>query len=296
MHHRKWFYGVLLGLLALAIIAGVMIWRDWKNPILEVVFLDVGQGDAILIQEGNYQMLIDGGKDGKVMLEKLGQYLSFWDRQIEVVVMTHPDQDHIGGLVEVLKNYQVATVVKTNDISESQTYEALLREVRAENSEVIEAIAGTKIKFPSGTEVEVLYPFLTVAENSKNNSNDDSVVVKLRWKDESFLFTGDLPSTKEDELIDRGVNLKSTILKVSHHGSKYSTLDAFLDAVAPAQAIISVGKNNMYGHPNPETLERLKSHNVEVLRTDERGDIIYECQTTNLPAGRQGDKCQIMSK
>lgn len=286
MQNRKWFYGLLAGLLALAIIAGVMIWRDLKNPNLEVVFLDVGQGDAILIQEGNYQMLIDGGKDGKVMLEKLGQYLPFWDRQIEMVIMTHPDQDHIGGLVEVFKNYQIDSVIKTKDISESQAFDALLKGVETEKAEVIEALAGTKIKFPSGTESEVLYPFATVVENSKNNSNEDSVVVRLKWKDESFLFTGDLPGTKEDELIAHNIELKSTILKVAHHGSKYSTLDAFLDAVSPAQAIISVGKNNMYGHPNPETLERLKSHNVEVLRTDERGDIIYQCQSFN-------DKCQV---
>lgn len=293
MQNRKWFYGILVGLLALAIIAGAIIYYDLKNPELKVIFLDVGQGDAILVEEGNYQMLIDGGKDGKLILEKLGKFMPFWDRKIEVVVMTHPDQDHIGGLVDVFKNYQIDSVIKTKDLSESQTFDALLKEVGAEKAEIVEALAGTKIKFPSGTESEVLYPFSSVAENSKDNSNDDSVVVKLRWKNDSFLFTGDLPSAKEDELISRNVDLKSTVLKVAHHGSKYSTSDAFLDVVTPAQVVISVGAHNMYGHPNPETLDRLKAHNIGVLRTDEKGDIVYECQT--LPTGRQvtNSQCQV---
>jgi competence protein ComEC len=286
MQNRKWIYGILFGLLALAIIAGYILYFNLKKPELQVIFLDVGQGDAILIQEGNYQMLIDGGKDGKIMLEKLGQYLPFWDRQIEVVVMTHPDQDHIGGLVEVFKNYQIDSVIKTKDISESQTFDALLKEVGSEEANVVEAMAGTKIKLPSGTESEVLYPFSNVAENSKNNSNDDSVVIKLTWGQESFLFTGDLPSEKETQLIDKNIDLKSIILKVSHHGSKYSTSDLFLDKVQPAQAVISVGAKNMYGHPNPEALDRLKRHNVEILRTDEGGDIVFECQIIKA-------KCQM---
>lgn len=288
MLNRKLYWGILAGLMAIAIIAGIIILYDLRNQNLEVIFLDVGQGDAILVQEGSQQLLIDGGKDGRLILEKLGKYMPFWDRGIEAVIETHPDQDHIGGLVDIFEDYRIGSVIKTKDVSGSQTFRALEKAADVEKVDLVEAKSGTKIKFPSGAEAEIVFPSGSVAENSRNESNADSVVVKIGWNDEMFLLAGDLPSEEEKQIISGGKDLQATVLKVAHHGSKYSTGDEFLDAVSPDQAIISVGAHNVYGHPSPETLERLKNHNVEILRTDEKGDIIYECKA-------EESKCQLRS-
>ena len=276
MRNRKFIYSSLFFILLLAIILAVIIFYSQKND-LKVVFFDVGQGDAILISEGSNQVLIDGGKDGKLLLEKLGKYIPFWDRNIEMIVATHPDQDHIGGLINVLKSYRVDSILKTNAQSESETFKKFKEEITAENAQKIEAKKGLEIKLSDGAIIYVLFPIDSLPEAVDNASNDNSVVIKLTYGENTFLFTGDLPSTQESVLINSEQNITAQILKVAHHGSKYATSDAFLDAVKPQDAIISVGKNNSYGHPNQETLQRLLAHKTKIFRTDEIGDIIYEC-------------------
>jgi competence protein ComEC len=283
MINRKLYYGILAGLLALALILGGIIYFNNHSKELKIIFLDVGQGDAVLISQGSKQILIDGGRDGKLLLEKLGKYIPFWDREIEVVVATHPDQDHIGGLISVLRSYRIDAVIKTNDQSESQTFKTFSDEVN--KTQIIEAKKGVAIKLSDEAEAEVVYPITSIENSNAENSNDNSVIVKLNFGENRFLFMSDLPSAKENE-IGKNSDLRADILKVSHHGSKYATGDEFLTAVAPQKAVISVGKNNMYGHPNQEVLDRLKNHNVEVLRTDKRGDIIFSCLVPRT-------KCQV---
>lgn len=287
-NNRKLIYSSLALLFVLAaILAGIIFFTQKNN--LEVVFLNVGQGDAILISEGSQQILIDGGKDGKLLLQKLGKYIPFWDRNIETVIVTHPDQDHIGGLPSVLGAYRVNAILETNMESDSQIYKKLEEDIAKNNIEKTEAKKGIAIKFPDGASAEILYPFDSIENTSSNDTNAASVVVGLTIGESKFLFTGDLPSTEEASLISDTLaanSLNSQVLKVSHHGSKYATSDDFLDAVKPQDAVISVGKNS-YGHPNEETLQRLLAHKVKILRTDEVGDIIYQCQNNN--------KCQIKS-
>lgn len=280
MRNRKLIYSLLVGLLAVSLVlAGIIYFQ--KTQELKVIFLDVGQGDAILISQGSNQVLIDGGKDGKVLLEKLGRYIPFWDRQIETVIATHPDADHIGGLIDAAKAYQIENVIETAAPSDSQTYLAWEGAIRHANK--IEAVKGAGIKFADGAEMATLFPFAPADSGSDKNSNAESVVEKLVFGETEFLFTGDLPAEQEIELIKNNVDIAADILKVAHHGSKYSTSQEFLDAVRPQTAVISVGKNNTYGHPNQETLDRLKNSNVKIFRTDEGGDIIYECPDKNSP-------------
>ena len=274
-NNRKIIYGIIIGLLVLFLILTGIIFSVQKNN-LQVVFLNIGQGDAILISQGKNQILIDGGKDGKLLLEKLGKYIPFWDRNVEMIVATHPDQDHIGGLIEILNSYHVDLIFKTNAESESETYKNLKKKFK-EKSQKIEAKKGISIKLSDSVTADVLFPIDSLTDTIDGASNDNSVVVKLTYGINKFLFTGDLPNTQETKIINSGQDLNAQVLKVSHHGSKYATENNFLGVVNPADAIISVGKNNQYGHPNQEVLNRLLQHKIKIFRTDEIGDIVYKC-------------------
>lgn len=287
MSNRKLIYPILILLLILAAIIFSIVFFVRKD-YLNIYFLNVGQGDSILVSQGSNQLLIDGGKDGKLLLQKLGKYIPFWDRKIEIVVSTHPDQDHIGGLVDVFKAYNIGTVIKTNAKSDSQVFKKLEEEIAAENAQAVEAKKDVSIKFANGAIADILFPINSIPEAVDDASNDNSVVIKLTYGENSFLLTGDLPDAQETNLIRDALaknSLNSQVLKVSHHGSKYASSDEFLAAVKPADAIISVGKNS-YGHPNQETLDRLIKKGIKIFRTDEIGDIIYKCADINLQCAK----------
>lgn len=274
MLNRKLIYSLLVFLIVIGLVMGGIILYSFKNNELKVFFLDVGQGDAILISQGGSQVLIDGGRDGKILLEKLGRRIPFWDRQIEIIIATHPDQDHIGGLIDVLRAYGVNTIIETKAGSQSQVYKVWTSAVSEEEAVFMEALAGLKIKFVGGAVGEILYPTHSINDSDSNNSNESSVVLRIDFGENSFIFAGDLPEKQENELIVKNIDF----LKVSHHGSKHSTSESFLDKLNPREAIISVGKNNSYGHPNQEALDRLIKRKINIRRTDEMGDIVYKCE------------------
>lgn len=286
-NRRKLIYGTIVMLATFAVILFFIIQHEKSNP-LSVIFLNVGQGDSILISEGSQQILIDGGKDGKLLLEKLGKYVPFWDRKIETMIETHPDQDHIGGLIDVMGAYKVDTVLETKMQSQSQTFKKLEDEIEKNEVEKIEARKGVNVKFVSGATLEILYPVETVTDINGSDTNMYSVVAKLTVGNDKFLLTVDLPTTEENKLLEGNIDVVAQFLKVAHHGSKYATSNAFLDAVKPTTAIISVGKENSYGHPNAEVLQRLAGHRINVLRTDELGDVEYECVGAD-------EKCKLKS-
>jgi len=286
MKNKKIIYGVILLLFVLAIILGLIIFGSNKD-FLTVNFLDVGQGDAILISQGKKQVLIDGGPSGQKMMEKLGTYVPFWDREIEVILITHPDSDHIEGLVSVLQNYKVDVIIETDVASESAVYAKLQDLIKEKNIQKIKGTRGTKIKISEKNELEILN---SQDENAaaQKETNSSSIVSKLTVGNEKFLFMGDLPSENEIKLISQNVDLSAEILKVGHHGSKYSTSTDFLNKVGPEDAVISAGKNNRYGHPAMETLDRLKNKKINILRTDVVGDIMYECRSLS-------EKCHLIA-
>lgn len=277
-YNRKLIYSILLALFLCAIILFLALSLNARKNGLQIVFLNVGQGDAILISQGSTQTLIDGGKDGKLILEKLARYVPFWDRTIENVILTHPDQDHLGGLIEVAKTYQIKTVLETADRNDSQADKYWEQLISEKNIEKIDAKKGVTLKFPQGGEMKVLYPIESINDQSKEDTNSTSVITKLEYGSNKFLFTGDFPTAVDKTLFESGQNLAADVLKISHHGSKYATSEEFLEKTNPKVAIISVGKNNSYGHPSVEVLQRLRTHGIEILRTDEMGDIVYECE------------------
>jgi len=233
----------------------------------EIFFLDVGQGDAILIQEGRTQILIDGG-DGEDILDCLGEVMPFGDRNLEVIINTHSDDDHLGGLIKVMENYEVGEMVHTGISCDKEICKMRDRIIERRDIKVLIARLGQEIKFGEDIDLKVIYPFMDLEGKEFKDANDTSVVIRGIVGDSSYLLTGDISSDVENELIFGNLDLDVDVLKVAHHGSKNSTAIAFLQAASPEKAIISVGENS-YGHPTEEILNRLSNMNIEILRTDE---------------------------
>ncbi len=274
--NRKLVYGFLATLLAIVLILALIIFHFKNNSRLRVAFLDVGQGDAILVESGSNQLLIDGGKNSTAVLSALGEFMPFWDKTIEAVLVTHPDSDHFAGLIGVLKNYQVKNIIRTNAESSSELWSALKTEVKNRHIPQLPGENGTEIIFPNNAVAKIIYPFGKLPSQQKN-TNLGSIVTKISFGKNNFLLTGDLPFAGETKLLDAHFNLQSNVLKVGHHGSKYSTGDKFLDAVNPQDAVISVGAKNRYHHPADEVLAKLKRKSIRIWRTDKDGNIVYDC-------------------
>lgn len=273
---KKYFSLTIIFLFSISILITVAFWRDdsveSKKP--KIIFFDVGQGDAAMIDlPQDTQVLIDGG-DGKDILEKLGKYLPFYDKKIELMIMTHPDKDHIGGLVEVLKYYEVEQVLMPGIKCEKAICQERDRLIAEKNIPVRYAEFGQNIKIGNEIDMFVLYPFESLKDEEVKDSNDASIVLKFVINNNSYLLTGDAGFKVDRQLLDKNINLEAKILKVSHHGSKHGTSNEFLRSVKPEKTIISVGKNS-YGHPAEELLNRLKNINAQILRTDKIGDVTF---------------------
>lgn len=257
MNKKVW--GIILCLFFLNILSWSALFY-FHNSFLEVIFFDVNQGDAIFIETPNkHQILIDGGPSRERIMEKLGEKMPFWDKTIDLIVLTHTDKDHINGLLQVLKEYEVKNIIWTG-IGDNKEWENLIEK---EEANVYELRKGSKILLNDIT-FEVLYPFLG---DNFPDLNDSSLVLKMDYGQSSFLFTGDITSKKEQE-----IDVDIDVLKIAHHGSSYSTSLEFLEKTTPQLAIIQVG-NNSYGHPSVEVLTRLSNFGIKTLRTDINGDI-----------------------
>ena len=271
----KWVVPCLLVIATLVWLAAATM----PDDRLQVSFLDVGQGDAILIQKGTQQILVDGGPSPQAIGLELGKKMPFWDRTIDLIVLTHPQADHLTGLVEVLKRYKVKQVLSSNLTYESPLYNEWLSLIETRDTKCTLAQAGQHIDFGSEVTIEVLNPHkvLNPQTPSLTETNDNSVVLRLTMGRVSFLLTADIMQTAEFELITRRANLNSTVLKVAHHGSGTSTSPEFLAVVNPHIAVISVGKDNTFGLPNQEVVDRLeqKLGLENVYRTDEHGRIEF---------------------
>jgi len=263
------------------LVVAILVWSvalTTPDDKLHVSFLDVGQGDAILIQTPDGQdILIDGGPDPQKINLELSKKLPFWDRTIDLVVCTQPQADHVTGLVEVLQRYKVRQVLEPGVSYDSAIYQEWLSLIEDKEIEYNIARARQEIDLGNGIEIEVLNPPEDLFEGTSHDVDNNGVVLKLTWGKVSFLFTADIREEIEFELIGQRANLKSTVLKVAHHGSKTSTTSQFLAAVDPEVAVISVGADNPFGHPSPEVVERLidKLGEDNVYRTDEDGTIEF---------------------
>jgi competence protein ComEC len=278
---RKIQFGALLFLTVTAALVWFAVFSEDRGRDLRVVFLDVGQGDAILIEAPNgNRALIDGGPPGKVLSE-LGSVLPFYDKDISVVIATHPDQDHIGGLPDVFKRYAVQAFFEPDVYSANGVYSEMEKDAEDDGAQKVVARAGTVIHLDRNITLEILYPDRKFSPGIETNIS--SVVAKLTYGNESFLFTGDIPQEQENELVEKyGAELHANVLKFGHHGSKTSTSPEFLADVAPEYGVVSAGLGNKYGHPNKETLDLAAKDNVKVLRTDQQGRITFETDGVNL--------------
>lgn len=271
--HRKW---LVPSLLVIAVLVSVTA-ATMPDNNLHVSFLDVGEGDAILIQKGNQQVLVDGGPSPQAITSRLGSKMPFWDRTIELVVLTHPHLDHLTGLVEILKRFQVKHALYPELDYESPLYDECLKLIDQKNIKRTVAHNHQQITLDDGIVITVLNPPITALTRTESDIDNNSVVLRLRWGNVSFLLTADIMKEAEWELIKQRVELSSTVLKVAHHGSDTSTMQDFLAVVKPQLAVISVGEANRFGHPGPEVMVRLKDRlgPEKIYRTDQNGTIEF---------------------
>lgn len=238
-----------------------------------VSFIDVGQADSVLIRNGNYNMLIDAGnnEDG----EKLVNYFkSLGIEEFTYVFATHPHEDHIGGMDDIINNFKIDNYYMSNKLSTTKTFMDVLDALDGCNLKYTVPNKGDTLKLGDAN-IKVIYP-----GDDKSNINDSSIVLKITYGKNSFLLTGDATSNVERKIYNE--DIKSDVLKVAHHGSSYSSTDVFLDRVKPYYAVISVGKNNIYNHPSNNTLEKLNKRNIKVYRTDLDGTIVFTSDGENL--------------
>lgn len=256
------------------ILVTVVWWQGRESGIVTVTYLDVGQGDSILIQTpSDNTILIDGGPDSSV-LSTIGRQLPFYDHTIDLVVLTHAHSDHVAGLVDVLKRYEVKSVLFSAVEHSSPDYLEWKELLSEKGIQSLFPIAGQVFQFGEVT-LEVLFPFEDLSGESPKDLNATSIVARLEYQDTSFLLTGDSTAEVEEQLLRAypDSTLDSDVLKVGHHGSKYSSSLEFLRAVDADAAVIQVGEGNSFDHPHRLILQRLKGLGIPVLRNDLEGDI-----------------------
>lgn len=243
-----------------------------ENRKLSVYFLPVGQGDSEFIElPGGVKILIDGGPPDALVLKNLDKILSPRDRYLDIVALSHVQLDHFGGLIEVLKRYDVGVFVWNGVPGETTAADYLMEVIKEKNISLISLAAGDVIRY-DGSDVKVLWPLS--ADAIKTNLNETALVLELESNGKRALFTGDIGVKTENRIIADNLD-KIDILKVGHHGSKFSSSANFLNALKPKAAIIEVGKNS-YGHPTPEVLNRLADIGAQIFRTDRDGLIKFE--------------------
>ena len=246
---------------------------DPNNLIIH--FVDVGQGDCILISKNNEHVLIDAGnnEDGPLLVE---YFKELGIKKFKYVISTHAHEDHIGGIDNVINNFELGHYYMPDVITTTKTFEDVLDALLAKKKAFETPNIGDKFKL-SDTEFEVLY-----LGDDKSDLNNTSMVLRLTYKNTTYLFMGDATSTVERILINEGKDLKSDVLKVGHHGSQYSSTAAFLKQVSPRYAVIQVGQDNDYGHPKQVTMDKLEKLKTLTYRTDKHGTIILTSDGDNI--------------
>lgn len=260
--------------LALATLLSWTTFFSLPDQKLHVSFLDVGQGDAILIRTPSYKVLLDGGPSPQALTRYLGQKLPFWDRRIDLVILSHPHDDHLMGLMEVLQRYQVGAILASPYDYDSSLYRQWRSLVKAKGIAYVQARRGQEVRLGAQGRIEVLYPGERLLQGTDSDANNNSVVLRLTWGSFSVLLPGDVQEEGQADLLGKEVELASLVLKVPHQGARNALGNGFLDRVQPQVAIISVGKGNPFGHPAPETIQKLQG--MKVYRTDRNGSLEVE--------------------
>jgi len=264
----KYFFVVLLLLL-------FFVWfsvaKSPSDPYIHAYFLNVGQGDSILIAKGDFQVLIDGGPDDTVLSE-LGRVMPIYDRKIEIVILTHPHADHLTGLNLVLDRYQVEKIYGTGVLYDTNTYLNFLNKIKNSSSNSAGYIVpkiGEKIQLFGDSSLEFLWPGEIYNQKNEENLNNASIVTKFCYISSCALLMGDMETDEQKKMIDTGVNIQADLIKIAHHGSENGTNLLLLEQVNPRYAVISLGKDNKFGHPHQSIVDLIKGKNIELFRTDQ---------------------------
>lgn len=275
-----------------------------ENPLinvdgnLQIHFIDVGQADSILIKQDNNYMLIDGGnnEDGDMLVKYLKEQ---GVEKLDYIIATHPHEDHIGGLDDVLNEFDTDLVLMPDKITTTKTFEDFLLAIK--NRQDTKNKNGENVTLKKVPKLEEKYnlgnaSFVIYAPNSSSYDelNNYSIVIKLSFGNNAFLFTGDAEKLSEKEMLDKNYDLKADVLKIGHHGSSTSTSDEFLEAVSPKYAVLSVGEDNSYNLPKKTVMDKFKNNNIPVYRTDEQGTIILNSDGTNITFNKEAGTYSYM--
>lgn len=267
----------------LVLFGGILFVSEFnRDSGLQVSFLDVGQGDSIYIKAfDKTDMLIDGGKNGDVLLQNLSSVMDSFDNKIDVLVITHPDEDHSGGLVSVVREYNVGAIFISGNISDNTNYNQILKIAELKKIPTFKAEAGTNIFLDKDKKIvfEILSPR---GEVLFEESNSTSISGRLVYGQNEFMLTGDAGVEIEERIIKENIDISSDVLKLGHHGSKTSSSMDFLKAVNPEITIISAGENNSYGHPHADVMDRVGSLNIKSLATYDLGIITFLADGQNI--------------
>jgi len=267
-----------------SLLVALWVGLQWPDDKLHITFCDVGQGDAELIIKGSMQILIDTGSSDGEILECLGNNVPFWDSEIEIVVLTHPQKDHMGALDAVVERYDVGKLVANGIPGSGEEWDKIAGMVADSGVPVFIPEAGDELRV-GDLRLAVLWPRTekgsklvwegeqTEVLGANNDVNEISIVMRLEYGQFTAMFTGDLGIKEEQALLGMGVIVPVDVLKVAHHGSKNSSSEDFVETVKPKLAVIEVGKNNVYGHPSSITTKRFDMVGSRIMRTDINGEV-----------------------
>jgi len=259
-------------LIVVSVSFAYLFWSARPDGLLHIFVLNVGQGDAILIRTPNGTNVLIDGSVGNTVISELGDVLPYFDRTIDYVILTHPDRDHLEGLIAVAKRMSIGRFYLNGAVRDNFLVKDLLETLKLQKIPVVLTDATKDILLEDGTFFDFIYPF-QLPLDKKDALNNTSIVIKMSYGTTSILFTGDIEAPTEKEIIAAKANIKTDILKVAHHGSRSSSIDEFLDLAQPKLALISVGQGNSFGHPHKETLDNLSERKIKVHRTDLEGRI-----------------------
>ncbi|MFA5644081.1 MAG: MBL fold metallo-hydrolase [Patescibacteria group bacterium] len=264
--------GILFLVLAIVFFFSISPWKEEKNTNLEVSFIDSDQADAILIQTPQEKnIIIDFGSTKG--LKELDKKIKWWNKKIDLIIITHPHDDHIAGMISLIKKYKIEKIMYTGIIHSSPIYSELLETIKNKKIPLMIPAGQQTINLEENCQIAIIFPWDNFYNKEIENLNNSSIVSQLNCKNSKFLFMGDAENEVENEILEKEIAIKSDVLKVGHHGSITSTGQEFLERVSPEIAIVMVGKNNKFNHPSLRTLKKLEKLDIKTFRTDLDGTI-----------------------